>query len=63
MTSLEPEFQPVVSYLLPQIISNKQDNNDMHLQVGHNIGAIFAFFFVRCFFYFHILLSLMPVSL
>lgn len=32
VTGLEPEFQPVVSHLLPQIISNKQDANDMHLQ-------------------------------
>ncbi|XP_028765027.1 uncharacterized protein LOC114723053 isoform X2 [Neltuma alba] len=30
---LEPEFQPVVSYLLPHVISHKQDPHDMHLQL------------------------------
>ncbi|XP_030480176.2 uncharacterized protein LOC115697350 isoform X1 [Cannabis sativa] len=30
---LEPEFQPVVNHLLPQIISHKQDAHDMHLQL------------------------------
>ncbi|KAL1802510.1 hypothetical protein ACET3Z_031157 [Daucus carota] len=33
VTGLEPEFQPVVSYLLPHIISHKQDAHDMHLQL------------------------------
>ncbi|RVW23085.1 hypothetical protein CK203_099973 [Vitis vinifera] len=37
VTGLEPEFQPVVSHLLPQIISNKQDANDMHLQLLQDI--------------------------
>lgn len=40
VTGLEPEFQPVVNQLLPQIISNKQDANDTHLQVGHDVDAI-----------------------
>lgn len=30
---LEPEFQPIVNYLLPHIISHKQDAYDMHLQL------------------------------
>ncbi|XP_058085820.1 uncharacterized protein LOC131233204 isoform X3 [Magnolia sinica] len=33
VTGLEPEFQPVVNYLLPHIISHKQDAHDMHLQL------------------------------
>ncbi|KAF5451858.1 hypothetical protein F2P56_026920 [Juglans regia] len=33
VTGLDPEFQPVVNYLLPQIISHKQDAHDMHLQL------------------------------
>lgn len=33
ITGLEPEFQPIVNYLLPHIISSKQEDNDMHLQV------------------------------
>lgn len=33
VTGLEPEFQPVVTYLLPHIISHKQDAHDMHLQL------------------------------
>ncbi|KAL6981534.1 hypothetical protein U1Q18_023162 [Sarracenia purpurea var. burkii] len=33
ITGLEPEFQPVVNHLLPQIISHKQDVHDLHLQV------------------------------
>lgn len=39
VTGLEPEFQPVVSYLLPHIISHKQDAHDMHLQVNYNITS------------------------
>lgn len=31
---LEPEFQPVANYLLPSIISHKQDAGDMYLQVN-----------------------------
>lgn len=31
---LEPEFQPVANYLLPHIMSHKQDAVDMHLQVN-----------------------------
>lgn len=31
---LEAEFQPVANYLLPYIISHKQDAEDMHLQVS-----------------------------
>ncbi|XP_027083960.1 uncharacterized protein [Coffea arabica] len=30
---LEPEFQPIVNYLLPHIMSHKQDAHDMHLQL------------------------------
>ncbi|XP_059277987.1 uncharacterized protein LOC132032392 isoform X3 [Lycium ferocissimum] len=37
VTGLEPEFQPIVNYLLPQIISSKQDDNDMHLQLLQDI--------------------------
>ncbi|XP_015577755.2 uncharacterized protein LOC8282035 isoform X1 [Ricinus communis] len=33
VTGLEPEFQPVVNHLLPNIISHKQDASDMHLQL------------------------------
>ncbi|XP_052211661.1 uncharacterized protein LOC127814284 isoform X2 [Diospyros lotus] len=33
VAGLESEFQPVVNYLLPQIISHKQDAHDMHLQL------------------------------
>ncbi|XP_054784251.1 uncharacterized protein LOC129291108 isoform X2 [Prosopis cineraria] len=33
VSGLEPEFQPVVNYLLPHIISHKQDPHDMHLQL------------------------------
>ncbi|KAK9095691.1 hypothetical protein Scep_027160 [Stephania cephalantha] len=29
---LEPEFQPVVNHLLPQIIAHKQDDHNMYLQ-------------------------------
>lgn len=36
VTGLEPEFQPVATYLLPNIISHKQDAHDMHLQVRYN---------------------------
>ncbi|MCD7446893.1 hypothetical protein HAX54_018864 [Datura stramonium] len=37
VTGLEPEFQPIVNYLLPHIISSKQDANDMHLQLLQHI--------------------------
>ncbi|XP_039166746.1 uncharacterized protein LOC120292563 [Eucalyptus grandis] len=30
---LEPEFQPVVSHLLPHIVAHKQDAHDLHLQL------------------------------
>ncbi|CAI9262315.1 unnamed protein product [Lactuca saligna] len=33
VTGLEPEFQPVINHLLPQIISHKQDTDDIHLQL------------------------------
>lgn len=33
VTGLEAEFLPVVNYLLPQIISHKQDAYDIHLQL------------------------------
>lgn len=37
ITGLEPEFQPIVNYLLPHIISSKQEDNDMHLQLLQDI--------------------------
>lgn len=37
MAGLEPEFQPVVNYLLPNILSHKQDPHDIHLQVNYII--------------------------
>ncbi|KAL3380866.1 hypothetical protein AABB24_001167 [Solanum stoloniferum] len=37
VTGLEPEFQPIVNYLLPHIISSKQDDNDIHLQLLQDI--------------------------
>ncbi|KAK4768581.1 hypothetical protein SAY87_003722 [Trapa incisa] len=33
VVGLEPEFQPVVTHLLPQIIAHKHDIHDMHLQL------------------------------
>ncbi|XP_004510166.1 uncharacterized protein [Cicer arietinum] len=33
VAGLEAEFQPVVNYLLPHILSHKQDPHDMHLQL------------------------------
>lgn len=33
VTGLEPEFQPLVNYLLPHITSHKQDAQDVYLQV------------------------------
>ncbi|CAN4126089.1 unnamed protein product [Withania somnifera] len=38
VTGLEPEFQPVINYLLPNIISSKQDDNNMHLQLLQDIS-------------------------
>lgn len=38
VSGLEPEFQPVVNHLLPQIISHKQDAHDLYLQVDRNIS-------------------------
>ncbi|KAL6905413.1 hypothetical protein ACP4OV_003014 [Aristida adscensionis] len=35
---LEPEFQPLVNYLLPQITSNKQPSRNMHLQLLKDIA-------------------------
>ncbi|XP_026406256.1 uncharacterized protein LOC113301683 isoform X2 [Papaver somniferum] len=34
---LEPEFQPVVNYLLPHIISHKQGGENLHLQLLQDI--------------------------
>ncbi|XP_021735575.1 uncharacterized protein LOC110702196 isoform X2 [Chenopodium quinoa] len=34
---LEPEFQPVVNYLLPQITTHEQDSNDLHFQLLQDI--------------------------
>lgn len=33
VSGLEPEFHPVVTHLLPNIVSHRQDADDMHLQV------------------------------
>lgn len=33
VTGLEPEFQPIINHLLPQITSHKQDAEDIHLQL------------------------------
>ncbi|XP_073037920.1 uncharacterized protein [Primulina eburnea] len=41
---LEPEFQPVANYLLPSIISHKQDAGDMHLQLLQDITSRLAKF-------------------
>lgn len=50
VTGLEPEFQPIVNYLLPHIISSKQDDNDMHLQVEDTATAelLLHTLIVRC---------------
>ncbi|XP_058225121.1 uncharacterized protein LOC131334217 isoform X2 [Rhododendron vialii] len=37
VSGLEPEFQPVVNHLLPQIISHKQDAHDLYLQLLQDI--------------------------
>ncbi|XP_020968410.1 uncharacterized protein LOC107617506 isoform X3 [Arachis ipaensis] len=39
VVGLEPEFQPVVNYLLPHIISHKQDPHDMHLQLLRDLTS------------------------
>jgi len=39
VAGLEAEFQPVANYLLPHILSHKQDPHDIHLQVDY-LGAI-----------------------
>lgn len=44
VTGLEPEFQPVVSYLLPHITSHKQDAEDMHLQLLQDLTSRLLFF-------------------
>ncbi|KAG8363536.1 hypothetical protein BUALT_Bualt19G0032600 [Buddleja alternifolia] len=41
---LEPEFQPVANYLLPYIISHKQDTVDMHLQLLQDVTSQLARF-------------------
>lgn len=63
---LEPEFQPVVSHLLPQIVAHKQDIRDMHLQVHdvltyccHFACVEMLIFFSHC----HICSLLMKISL
>ncbi|OVA18390.1 hypothetical protein BVC80_1833g45 [Macleaya cordata] len=37
VSGLEPEFQPVVNYLLPHIISHKQEAQNLHLQLLQDI--------------------------
>ncbi|CAM8904619.1 unnamed protein product [Rhodiola kirilowii] len=39
VASLEPEFQPVVEYLLPHIIARKQDAHDRHLKLLEDITS------------------------
>ncbi|CAI9764942.1 unnamed protein product [Fraxinus pennsylvanica] len=39
VTGLEPEFQSVASYLIPHIISHKQDARDMHLQLLQDVTS------------------------
>lgn len=39
VAGLEPEFQPVVNHLLPQILSHKQDAHDMHLQLLQDMAS------------------------
>ncbi|XP_020528917.1 uncharacterized protein LOC18444006 [Amborella trichopoda] len=39
IAGLEPEFQPVVDYLLPHIMSHKQEPHDMHLQLLQDITS------------------------
>ncbi|XP_020698245.1 uncharacterized protein LOC110110923 isoform X2 [Dendrobium catenatum] len=36
---LEPELQPVINYLLPHILSHKQDAHDIHLQLLQDIAV------------------------
>ncbi|WVZ16189.1 hypothetical protein V8G54_009171 [Vigna mungo] len=36
---LEAEFQPVVNYLLPHILSHKQDPHDIHLQLLQDVTS------------------------
>ncbi|OMP05656.1 Tubulin binding cofactor A [Corchorus olitorius] len=44
VTGLEPEFQPVVNHLLPQIVSHKQDAHDMYLQLLQDMtNRLFVF--------------------
>ncbi|RAL53954.1 hypothetical protein DM860_004425 [Cuscuta australis] len=47
LTGLEPEFQPVVDYLLPHIVSNKQDTSNLHLQLLQDITTRLAPFLVQ----------------
>lgn len=49
VTGLEPEFQPIANYLLPNIVSHKQDCQDIHLQVNFCITLLSSFHFCRCF--------------
>ena len=46
MAGLEPEFQPVVNYLLPHIISHKHETHDMHLQVNTNSLPAFCQYYL-----------------
>ncbi|KAK9120349.1 hypothetical protein Syun_017966 [Stephania yunnanensis] len=41
---LEPEFQPVVNHLLPQIIAHKQDDHNMYLQLLQDMTNRLAVF-------------------
>ncbi|KAL3815181.1 hypothetical protein ACJIZ3_016449 [Penstemon smallii] len=44
VAGLEPEFQPVANYLLPHIITRKQDAVDMHLQLLQDVTSRLAKF-------------------
>lgn len=55
VTGLEPEFQPVVDYLLPHIVSHRQDTSDLHLQVENTVtvscytdNKFYALLFFQC---------------
>ncbi|KAI5410753.1 hypothetical protein KIW84_056049 [Lathyrus oleraceus] len=44
VAGLEAEFQPVVNYLLPHILSHKQDPHDMHLQLLQDMTSRGSFY-------------------
>ncbi|KAG6518686.1 hypothetical protein ZIOFF_022166 [Zingiber officinale] len=44
VTGLEPEFQPIANYLLPNIVSHKHDCQDIHLQLLQDVAKHLLFF-------------------